>query len=113
MSKAKQPTTDALKILNQRYLKNDPQMASLVAEERANQEIAQKIFDLRTKRRLSQQELAKLVGTTASVICRPGRRRLSASFPLHAASDCGCTQPARRDSLLAPARKKTNRLTPL
>jgi transcriptional regulator with XRE-family HTH domain len=45
-------------------------MARLVVEERANQEIAQKIYDLRTKGRLSQRELAKLVGTTASVICR-------------------------------------------
>lgn len=70
MPKARQRTSDAIEILNQRYLKNDPEMSRLVAEARANQDIAQKIYDLRTKARLSQRELAKLVGTTASVICR-------------------------------------------
>ena len=33
-------------------------------------DIARKILELRTDARLSQRQLAKLVGTTASVICR-------------------------------------------
>ena len=33
-------------------------------------EIARKIYDLRTKAGLSQRDLAKKVGTTASTICR-------------------------------------------
>lgn len=33
-------------------------------------EVARKICDLRTKAGLSQRELAKLIGTTASVVCR-------------------------------------------
>ena len=37
---------------------------------RADDAIARKILVLRTKAGLSQRELAKLVGTTASVICR-------------------------------------------
>jgi transcriptional regulator with XRE-family HTH domain len=37
---------------------------------RTNAEIARKIYDLRTEAALSQRALAKLVGTTASVICR-------------------------------------------
>jgi ribosome-binding protein aMBF1 (putative translation factor) len=69
-AKASKRTSDAVKILHRRYLENDPEMARLVAEELANLQIAQKIFDLRTKAGLSQRALAKLVGTTASVICR-------------------------------------------
>ncbi len=36
----------------------------------ANVAIADKICKLRTKANLTQRQLAKLVGTTASVICR-------------------------------------------
>ena len=39
-------------------------------QELLNAEIARKIYDLRMKADLSQRELAKRVGTTASVICR-------------------------------------------
>jgi ribosome-binding protein aMBF1 (putative translation factor) len=66
----RKPTSDAVQILHRRYIENDPEMARLVAEELANLQIAQKIYDLRTKAGLSQRALAKLVGTTASVICR-------------------------------------------
>jgi transcriptional regulator with XRE-family HTH domain len=45
-------------------------MLALLEEERVNAEIARKIYELRTKAGLSQRALAKLVGTTASVICR-------------------------------------------
>jgi DNA-binding XRE family transcriptional regulator len=38
--------------------------------EETNAEIARKIYDLRSEAGLSQRALAKLVGTTASVICR-------------------------------------------
>ena len=39
-------------------------------EARANEEIALKILALRTAAGLTQSQLAKLIGTTASVICR-------------------------------------------
>jgi transcriptional regulator with XRE-family HTH domain len=38
-------------------------------EARANDEVARKIYELRTKASLTQRQLAKLVGTTVSVIC--------------------------------------------
>ena len=63
-------TTDAIQILHNRYVKNDSEMARMVDEERANMEIARKVYDLRAKAGLSQRALAKLLGTTASVICR-------------------------------------------
>jgi len=77
MSKAKRQTrrtprqtTDGLRLLKDRYIKGDRRMARLVERERANMEIARQICDLREKAGLSQRTLAKLVGTTASVICR-------------------------------------------
>ena len=63
-------TSDGLKILHDRYIKDDAEMARMVAEERAYMDVAQKIYELREKAGLSQRALAKLVGTTASVICR-------------------------------------------
>ncbi len=69
-AKGRKRTSDAVEILHRRYVENDPEMAGLVAEELANLQIARKIYDLRTKAGLSQRALAKLVGTTASVICR-------------------------------------------
>jgi ribosome-binding protein aMBF1 (putative translation factor) len=69
-SKPRRRTTDAVRILKDRYLKHDHRMARLVDEERANMEIARQICDLRESAGLSQRALAGLVGTTASVICR-------------------------------------------
>lgn len=63
-------TSDAVGILHRRYIKGDRQRLASLEEERANCEVAQKIYDLRTKAGVSQRELAKRVGTTASVICR-------------------------------------------
>ena len=45
-------------------------MLATLEEERANAEIARSIYKLRTDAGLSQRELAKLVGTSASAICR-------------------------------------------
>ena len=59
-----------MKILHDRYIKNDAEMARMVAEQRTNMEVAQTTHELRSKAGLSQRALAKLIGTTASVICR-------------------------------------------
>ena len=67
---ARTPTTDAVEILYRTYVEGDPEMAAMLEEERSNCEVARRIYDLRTKAGLTQRELAKLVGTTASVICR-------------------------------------------
>jgi len=68
--KTKKPTTDAVKILHGRYFEGKPKKQALLEEERANATVARQIYDLRTDAGLSQRELAKMVGTTASVICR-------------------------------------------
>jgi ribosome-binding protein aMBF1 (putative translation factor) len=66
----RKPTTDGVEILHRRYYEGRPDRIAQLEEERANTEVARKIHDLRTKAGLSQRELAKMVGTTASVICR-------------------------------------------
>lgn len=45
-------------------------MQRMFEEEVANREVAQKIFQLRNKAKISQAELARRVGTTQSVISR-------------------------------------------
>lgn len=69
MSKKRRPTTDALEIMDRRYFEGKPEMLAALEEARANDEVARKIYALRAKAGLTQRELAKLVGTTASVIC--------------------------------------------
>ena len=67
--KIQKRTSDALVIMD-RLTGNSPEMAGLLEQERANLDIARKIYELRTKAGLSQAELAKKVGTTQSVISR-------------------------------------------
>jgi len=66
----KRTTTDAVEILDRRYFAGKPNMMALLEEERANADVARKIHDLREAAGLSQRQLAKLIDTTASVICR-------------------------------------------
>lgn len=68
--KAKPVDSPALQYLYDRYIGDDPEQQTVFAEHQANAEIARQIYDLHTKADLSQRELAKKVGTTASVICR-------------------------------------------
>jgi DNA-binding XRE family transcriptional regulator len=63
-------TADAAEILHRRYYQGNPEKLALLEEERAAAAIARQIFDLREEAGLTQRELAKRVGTTASVICR-------------------------------------------
>lgn len=69
MKQTKKKTSDALKILDRMMHKNK-KFEKLVAEARINAEVAQLIFNARTKANLSQKQLALLVGTTQSVIAR-------------------------------------------
>ena len=66
----RKPKSDALEILHRRYYEGHPERLASLEEERANLDVACKIYDLRTKADLTQRELAKLVGTQASVICK-------------------------------------------
>lgn len=70
MTKTPKSTTDAVEIVHRRYFANKPERLRELEEARANEEIARKILELRTKAGLTQAQLGKLVGTTASVICR-------------------------------------------
>ncbi|MGA2700656.1 MAG: XRE family transcriptional regulator [Isosphaeraceae bacterium] len=53
-----------------RYVGNDKAKAEAFEAELANADVARKIYDLRTKAGLTQSGLAKLVGTSTSVISR-------------------------------------------
>jgi ribosome-binding protein aMBF1 (putative translation factor) len=70
MHTTKRARSPALRHLRDRYIGNDPKRLASVEEERANLDIACKIYDLRTKAGLSQRELARRIGTSAANICR-------------------------------------------
>src|SRR5207245_2632433 len=71
MAKAKRKTTaDAVEILHRRYYAGKPQRLAALEQARANDQVARKLTALRIAHGLSQRQLAKLIGTTASVICR-------------------------------------------
>lgn len=62
--------SQTLQYLHDRYVGDDPEQQAIFEEHLANADIARKVYDLRLAAGLSQRALAKLVGTTASVICR-------------------------------------------
>ena len=62
-------TKDALKIVD-RMVGKDKELRDLIATEAINAGVARMIYNARTKAGLTQKELAKLVGTTQSVIAR-------------------------------------------
>lgn len=71
MAKTKNKKTDnAVEILHRRFVAGRPEKMVELEKIRADDAVARKIYDLRTKAGLSQRAFAKLVGTTASVICR-------------------------------------------
>jgi DNA-binding XRE family transcriptional regulator len=63
-------TTDAVEILHSLFIKDDPKRRAALEEERQKLQIAGQIYELRTRAKLSQAELARMVGTTQSVISR-------------------------------------------
>src|SRR5215472_5460362 len=69
MTNRRKPTKDAVEILERRHYEGEPQRQAALDEARANDAVARKVFELRTKAGLTQRQLAKLVGTSASVIC--------------------------------------------
>lgn len=70
MAKREKPAIDAMEVLHRRFYEGKPARLKNLEEARANEEIARKIHELRTAATLTQTQLAKLIGTTASVICR-------------------------------------------
>lgn len=63
-------TTNAVKIVYDRYIGYDKKKKEYLEIVRLNAEIAQMIYDLRKESGLTQKELAQRVGTTQSVISR-------------------------------------------
>ena len=70
IEKKRKATTDAIEIIHRRHYQGRPQRMAELAEAEANDTVARKIYALRKRAGLTQQQLAKLVGTTTSVICR-------------------------------------------
>jgi ribosome-binding protein aMBF1 (putative translation factor) len=62
--------TDAVEILRWRFFKGQPERLKVLEEARADDAVARMIFELRKKAGLTQAQLAKMIGTTASVISR-------------------------------------------
>ncbi|MGH7787084.1 MAG: XRE family transcriptional regulator [Candidatus Binatia bacterium] len=69
MSKKKR-TSAALEYVHRRFYAGRPERIAELEEARASAEVARKVYELRTKAKLTQKELAARVGTTASVISR-------------------------------------------
>ena len=70
MIKRTKRAIDAVEILYRRFYAGKETRLKHLEEARANEDIARKIRELRTAASLTQTQLAKLIGTTASVICR-------------------------------------------
>jgi transcriptional regulator with XRE-family HTH domain len=59
-----------VQFLYDRYVGDDPERIEQYELEVLNAEIARKIYELRKKAGLSQRQLARRLGTSASAICR-------------------------------------------
>lgn len=62
-------TNDALKILKA-MTSNDPEIEEMVREASLNAELAQLIYEARTRAGLTQEQLAERIGTKQSAIAR-------------------------------------------
>ncbi|MFB3881436.1 MAG: helix-turn-helix transcriptional regulator [Armatimonadota bacterium] len=63
-------SSTAVEILHRRYVGDDAKRKAALEAARFHAEVARTIYQLRTEAGLTQQELAKLIGTTQSVISR-------------------------------------------
>jgi DNA-binding XRE family transcriptional regulator len=66
----KRITTDAVKIMEERYFKNYPNYKEELEAGIENSRIAEEIYALRTKAGLTQEQLAKLINTSHTTISR-------------------------------------------
>ena len=70
MRKKTKQTSDAVEILHRRYYRGKPQRISQLERTRTEDQLARKIHELREEAGLTQARLAKMIGTTESVISR-------------------------------------------
>jgi len=68
--KTRKKSTDALEIIRREFFDGQPERIAELEQARSDAHVARKIHEIRTTAGLSQRALAKLVGTTASAICR-------------------------------------------
>jgi len=68
MTPRRRPTRDGLEIIYRRYFEGRPERIAELEEARASAAIARQVFELREKAGISRRELARLVGTTQTVI---------------------------------------------
>jgi transcriptional regulator with XRE-family HTH domain len=68
--KNNEKTANAVDILHRRYIGDDAERQQSLEGERLHVQVARTIYDLRKQAGLTQKELAKLIGTTQSVISR-------------------------------------------
>lgn len=64
----KKLSSDAFELIYTRYIKDDPVRVASFQEELTKAKIAREICDLRNQAGLSREQLAELVGATASAI---------------------------------------------
>ena len=62
--------TDGMEIIERHFFRKDPELRRMAEEEYQKLLIGQQIYDLREEAGLTQEQLAKLIGTTGSVISR-------------------------------------------
>lgn len=70
MRKKKKATSDAVEILHRRYYRGNPERLAQLEQARAEDDLARRIYELREQAGLTQARLAKIVGTSESVISR-------------------------------------------
>ena len=70
MPRRRKRTSDAVEIIDRLLYEGNPERRKQLRDLQANDEVARKIYELRSRAGLTQAQLAKLIGTTASVICR-------------------------------------------
>lgn len=63
-------TSDAVDLLHRRYYRGKRKRLAELEDARAGAQVARRIYRLRTEAGLTQKELARLVGTSHSVISR-------------------------------------------
>lgn len=66
----KKITSDAVTIIHNRFYKAKLKRIASLEQERVNARIARDLYTLRSKSNMTQKQLARLVGTTTSVISR-------------------------------------------
>jgi DNA-binding transcriptional regulator YiaG len=64
------PTSDAIEIIHRRFCEGRPSRIAAHGEAQANDNVARQIYKIRKSARVTQRELARMVGTTTSVISR-------------------------------------------